>query len=70
MKPSALRPGIQVRRRDRSDAPVLNFICRESARRQSVLRSSVYEGQNGPDDDGRVVVSDYDMSRKFERVTA
>ena len=70
MKPSTLRPGMQVRRTDRADAPVLIFICRESSRRQSVLRSDTYAGQNGPDDEGRVVVSDYDMARKFERVTA
>lgn len=70
MKPSTLRPGMQVRRCDRSDAPVLIFIARDSQRRQSLLRSEAYAGQNGPDDDGRVVVSDYDMSRQYERVTA
>lgn len=68
MKPSTLRPGMQVRSTARADAPVLIFIAREPSRRQSVLRSEAYAGQNGPDDDGRVVVSDYDMSRKFERV--
>lgn len=70
MNPSALRPGMRVRNRDRANAPALVFICRSNLRRQSVLRSEAYAGLNGPDDDGRVVVSDYDMARKFERVTS
>lgn len=70
MKPSTLRPGMRVRRRERANAPELIFICREASRRQSVLRSDAYAGQLGPDDDGRVVVSDYDMSRQYERVTS
>lgn len=68
MKPSTLRPGMQVRRSDRPDGPLLTFVRRSDSRRLSVLQCDAYRGLDGPDDEGLVHVSDWDMTRKYARV--
>jgi hypothetical protein len=70
MKPSALRTGMTVRRKDNPSAPVLTFVARSAHARVSTLQSDAYRGLDGPDDEGHVHVSDWDMSRKYERVFA
>jgi len=74
VRPSTLRAGMRVRRVDGPEPsfgrPVLSFVHRDSQRRQSVLQGEAYRGQNGPSDEGYVVVSDYDMSRCYARVPA
>lgn len=67
MKPSALRPGMHVRRNDRPDSPILTFVRRSESRRLSVLQCDAYRGLDGPDDEGLVHVGDRDMLRKYAR---
>lgn len=69
MKPTALRPRIKVRRADQATAPVLTFVARDAARGQSTLQADAYRGLAGPDDQGFVQVSDWDMARKYTRVS-
>jgi hypothetical protein len=65
MKPSALRPGDEVRRTGGS--VVLTFIERDSRRRLSVFQAVEYKGQYGQNDKGLCTVPDYQLSRSFER---
>lgn len=67
MKPSALRPGVQVRRKGDPKAPIYTFVCRHGSR-YNRFQCDEYRGLDGADDEGYVDVSDWDMSRKFERV--
>ena len=70
MKPSLLRRGHCVRRKGAPNAPVLTFVARSLQHRHSKLQCDAYRGLDGPDDAGYVHISDWDMSRKYERVFA
>lgn len=64
MRPSLLRPGVCVRRKGDANAEVYRFIERDAQRRVTYFHARKYE----PADPGIVVISDWDMARKFERV--
>jgi hypothetical protein len=67
MKPSTLRPGDRVRRRD--SPVVLSFVGRDARRRLCAFRAMEYEAQYGPEDSGLCVATDFDVSRHFEAVS-
>jgi hypothetical protein len=67
-KPSRLRKGQKVRRTGEANAPVLTFVERDELGRRSVMQCDEYKGLSGPDDQGFVVISDWDMPRKYELV--
>lgn len=73
MKPARLKRGDLVRMRNPAApperAPVLMFVERDVQRRASVLYSATYVGQFGPGDTGHVTVTDWHMSRHYERLT-
>lgn len=61
-----LRPGDKVRRKDSPSAPVLTFLARNGSYNR--FQCEDYKGMDGPDDQGFVDLSDWDLSRKYERV--
>jgi hypothetical protein len=74
MKPTALRRGDRVRNRHSVRSIVWTFVRRVPAAggrpAHCVLQSDECRGQNGPDDDGTAIASDYSIARHFERVSA
>lgn len=66
MRPSLLKPGVCVRKKGDASAPVYRFCERDEQRRKSYFHAPKYE----PNDPGIVCISDWDLSRKFERCAA
>lgn len=69
MKPTSLKAGDQVECGGR----VLTFIRRGAQSCKpavNVLQGDDYRGLDGPTDDGRCTMSDYDLSRNCERLAA
>lgn len=73
MKPTLLKPGDLIRNRNSICPIVWIFVRRIPAQggraAHCILQADECRGQNGPDDDGHAVASDYSISRDFERVT-
>ena len=67
-----LKRGDRLRHTDRRRTIVWTFVRRVPAQAgrpaHCVLQADECRGQNGPDDDGKAVASDYDIARHFERV--
>lgn len=68
MKPTTLRPGDCIRRKDNASAPVLTFVERNKITRISYLRADEYVGQYGPGDIGHVLIHDASMARDYVEV--
>lgn len=71
MKPTSLRAGDRIRNRHSIRPIVWTFVRRVPAQRgraaHCILQADECLGQNGPDDLGHAVASDYSISRHFER---
>jgi hypothetical protein len=73
MRPTLLKPGDKVRRKDSSHEYV--FVKRIPAERsvsgaaKNIFQCDVFRGLDGPDDQGLVEMSDYIVSRECSRST-
>lgn len=65
--PKKLKPGMLVRRKGDSSAPVFKYVSRYGLK-MSLCQCDEYKGLDGPNDPGYVHIPDWDMSRKYERV--
>ena len=73
MKPTYLKPGDEVLKTGSTYTFV--FVKRISAndsssgKSQNIFRCEAYRGLNGPNDEGIVTMSDYEVSRSCRRVS-